>query len=69
MCEVTVSPKYQIVIPQEIREAAHITPGKKFGMMVIGKSIKIFPIIPLEELYGSAHGIDTTIEREEDREL
>jgi AbrB family looped-hinge helix DNA binding protein len=69
MSEVTVSSKYQIVIPKKIRETCNIKPGDKYGMLAIGKSVHLIKVVPMEDLFGFLPGIDPTIEREEDREL
>ena len=64
---VTVSPKYQVVIPKEIREGMDIKPGQKVQMMICKGNIVLVPLRPIEELRGSLKGIDTTIERDPDR--
>jgi AbrB family looped-hinge helix DNA binding protein len=69
MATVTVSPKFQIVIPLEIREALAIRPGQKIQMIRYNGHIVLVPMRPIEEARGSLRGIDTTIEREPDREL
>lgn len=66
---VTISPKYQIVIPKEAREALNLKPGQKVEVLVYNGQIKLIPIRPMEEMRGFAAGIDTTVEREPDREL
>jgi AbrB family looped-hinge helix DNA binding protein len=67
MPTVTVSPKYQVVIPKEVRETMGIEPGQEMAMMVYQERILLIPILPMEELRGFAKGIDTTIERDPDR--
>lgn len=67
MSTVTVSPKYQIVIPREVREAMGIRPGQKVEILQYGGQLKIVPVRPARELRGMAKGIDTTVERDEDR--
>ncbi len=64
---VTVSPKFQVVIPLRIREALGIRPGQKLQMMIYNNRIEIIPVKPIQESRGLLRGIDTTIEREEDR--
>jgi AbrB family looped-hinge helix DNA binding protein len=69
---VTVSSKYQIVIPKETREFMHIKPGDKMGVLVIGDSVHLVKYQPIEALRGSLHGmknIDYYAEREQDWEL
>ena len=67
MPAVTVSPKYQVVIPKEIREEMAIKPGQKVQMMIFKGNIVLVPLRPIEELRGFLKGIDTTIERDPDR--
>jgi len=67
MSTVTVSPKYQIVIPQEIRQKLEIKPGNKIHMMVTEGVIHLVKVRPIEEMRGIAKGMDTHIEKEKDR--
>jgi len=67
MTEVTVSPKYQIVIPKEIRESMGIVSGQKVQIMPYQGRIELVPLKPMKEMKGFLKGIDTTIVREEDR--
>ena len=68
MATVTVSPKYQIVIPREIREAMGIRPGQKVEVLRDNGIIVLVPVKDIRELRGFAKGIDTTVERDtEDR--
>ena len=67
MKAVTVSPKYQIVIPKDVREQMGIEPGQKMAVMVFQGRIQVIPLGPMEELRGFLKGIDTNIEREPDR--
>ncbi len=64
---VTVSPKYQIVIPAEVREQLNIRPGQKLRVIVYNERIELVPVIPVQEARGLLPEIDTTVEREEDR--
>lgn len=67
MSAVTVSPKYQVVIPLEIRKKMGITPGQKMQVMTYDGRIQLIPEEPIESFYGFLKGIDTTVEREDDR--
>jgi AbrB family looped-hinge helix DNA binding protein len=69
MATVTVSPKYQVVIPREIREALRLAPGQKVEVIAYDHRIELVPIRPIQEMRGFLEGIDTTVEREEDRDL
>ncbi len=64
---VTVSPKYQIVIPAEVREQLNIRPGQKLRVIVYNERIELVPVIPVQEARGLLPEMDTTVEREEDR--
>src|SRR5690606_12148639 len=67
---VTVSSKYQLVIPQEIREALDISPGQKLQFMRIGRSVRLVPVESLGDLEGAGPGMPTQGFREkEDRSL
>ena len=67
MQTVTVSPKYQVVIPKEIREALRLRPGHKMRVIEYDGRIELIPDRDISELRGFLRGIDTRIEREEDR--
>lgn len=67
MLSVTVSPKFQIVIPQAVREQLHIEAGRKLQVLVYDKRIELLPLESPQQLRGFLRGIDTTVERESDR--
>lgn len=67
MTSVRVSPKYQIVIPQEIRETMNIRPGEYMQMFVMDGRIELVPVVPIQSLRGRYKGLNTTVERDEDR--
>ncbi len=67
MTTVTVSPKFQIVIPKAIRDALNIESGQKIRVIRYQNRIELVPIKPIKSARGFLKGIDTTIEREEDR--
>lgn len=67
MVTVTVSPKYQVVIPKKIRESSGIVSGQKVQMISYCNQIQLIPIEPMENLRGFLKGIDTHVERDEDR--
>ena len=64
---VTVSPKYQVVIPQSVRDSADIKPGAKMMVVNMGGVIRLLPIKPPAAYRGIARGIDTTLANEPDR--
>lgn len=67
MTLVTVSAKYQIVIPKEIRESMGIVSGQKVQIMSYQGRIDVIPLKPMKEMRGFLKGIETTVDREEDR--
>jgi AbrB family looped-hinge helix DNA binding protein len=67
MTSVTVSPKYQVVIPKEVRESMGIVSGQKIQVLTYRNRIELIPIKPMEEMRGFLKGIDTIVEREDDR--
>jgi AbrB family looped-hinge helix DNA binding protein len=64
---VTVSPKYQVVIPARIRKSLGIKPGQKVQVILYEGRIEMIPIIPMKNARGFLEGIDTRIERDRDR--
>ena len=56
MARVTVSPKFQIVIPKEIRERYELKPGQKLALIDRGGYIALVPQRPLSELRGILKG-------------
>jgi AbrB family looped-hinge helix DNA binding protein len=64
---VTLSSKFQIVIPKAVREELGLKPGKKFHVFRYADRVELIPVRPMEEMRGFLRGIDTNIEREPDR--
>ena len=67
MDTLTISPKYQVVIPKAIRELLNLRPGQKVHAIVYNNRIELIPVQPIRRLRGFVQGIDTEIEREDDR--
>lgn len=68
MQTVTISSKYQVVIPRQIREKHNLKPGEKFILMSIGDRIEMIPERKMDDLRGVLSGMDTDPGREkEDR--
>lgn len=63
---VTVSPKFQIVIPQEVRERMKIKPGQKITFMEWKGAVVIVPVLTASEAFGFLEGQDVRYEREKD---
>lgn len=67
MNTVTVSSKFQVVIPKEIRENIGLKAGTTMEIITYGSRIELVPIQPMTKLKGMFKGINTSIDREEDR--
>ena len=67
MTTVTVSPKYQVVIPREVREELSIKPGEKMQVIKYANRIELIPVKKIKSMRGFLKGIDTGIIREKDR--
>lgn len=64
---VTISPKFQVVIPKAIRETLRLTAGQKIQIIAYGNRLELIPERPIEQMRGFLKGINTRIEPEEDR--
>mgnify|MGYP000417833057 CR=1 FL=1 len=64
---VTVSPKFQVVIPKQLRESLKLTPGQKIQVLLYEDRIELIPVRPIKKMRGFLKGIDTTVPRETDR--
>ena len=67
MATVKVSPKYQVVIPREVREALGIKAGEKVQIFLYDGRIEFVPVKSVRKMRGMLKGMDTAVEREEDR--
>lgn len=67
MTTATISPKFQVVIPQAIREALHLKPGEKLRVLRHANRVEFIPVRPIQKMRGFLKNMDTTIEREADR--
>ena len=67
MSVVLVSPKYQVVIPKLVREALNLQPGQRMQVIQYQNRIELVPLRPIQSARGFLRGIDTNVERENDR--
>ena len=67
MPAVTVSPKYQVVIPRAVRERLQLRPGQRMQVVEYEGRVELIPERDIRELRGFVKGIDTELEREGDR--
>ena len=68
MDTVTISPKFQVVIPKRVRERMSLRAGEKLEVICVDERIEMVPVRPMREMRGFLSGLDATFERErEDR--
>jgi AbrB family looped-hinge helix DNA binding protein len=71
MDTVTVSPKYQVVIPLAVRQRMHIRPGERLEVISFDDRIELIPIRPMREMRGflknlTRKGLAPSFQRDED---
>jgi AbrB family looped-hinge helix DNA binding protein len=64
---VTISPKFQVVIPRHIREQLALVPEQKVQTLMYENRIELIPIRPMKKMRGFLKGLDTRVIREKDR--
>lgn len=67
MVAVTVSPKFQVVIPLSVRKSLGIKPGQKVQVIQYGDRVELIPMKPVKQTRGFLKGINTNVQREPDR--
>jgi AbrB family looped-hinge helix DNA binding protein len=67
MTTVKISPKYQVVIPKEIRNKLKLKPGQRLQILELGDRIEFILEKNIKEARGFLKGMDTNFEREDDR--
>lgn len=67
MTTVTISPKFQIFIPRDIREKFHLSPGQKVQVFAYSNRIEVIPEKKISEMRGFLSGIDTSFDKDADR--
>ena len=65
--KVTISPKFQVVIPRSIRERLRLRPGQQVQVIPYEDRIEFIPLRPARELRGSLRGMPTDLRRDPDR--
>jgi AbrB family looped-hinge helix DNA binding protein len=66
MDAVTVSPKFQVVIPQKVREMLRIKSGQKMQVIAYNNRVVSIPVHPIQKARGSLKELETRIHREEE---
>ncbi|MCA9465858.1 MAG: AbrB/MazE/SpoVT family DNA-binding domain-containing protein [Nitrospira sp.] len=64
MAVTTISPKFQIVIPKDVREKLHLSPQQRLQVVEKGGIIFLVPEVPLKNLKGALKGLSKTDIRE-----
>jgi AbrB family looped-hinge helix DNA binding protein len=64
---VKISPKFQVVIPKEVRERLHLVAGQRMQIVAYGNRIEMIPEQKIASMRGFLAGIDTEVVRENDR--
>ena len=67
MTIVTLSPRFQIVIPKDVREHLDLEPGQKLQAIAYKGRVELIPVEPIEASRGFLRGIDTSVPRETDQ--
>ena len=67
MTVVTISSRFQVVIPKDVRERLDLKPGQKVEAIPFKGRVELIPLRPIESMRGFLKGIDTTVPREDDR--
>ena len=64
---VTISPKFQVVIPRSVRERLSLSPGQRVQALAYDGRIELIPVRPAKAMRGFLKGLDTTVRRDADR--
>lgn len=64
-----ISTKYQVVIPRKIREQFHLAPGQKVVFLPFKNSVRMVIVPSAEKAFGFLQGMDTTVERDDEKRL
>jgi AbrB family looped-hinge helix DNA binding protein len=64
---VTISSKYQVVIPRALRDHPGLRPGQKVQVIAYGNRLEVIPVRPIQAARGFLRDLDNTFEREPDR--
>ena len=64
---VRVSSKFQVVIPRRVRDSLGIRPGQRVQVLLYNNRMELVPLRPIKQLRGFLKGLDTAVERHQDR--
>ena len=61
MTSVALSPKFQVVIPKDVRKALNLVAGQRLEARVVGDHVELVPELPISAIRGMCRGIDTDV--------
>ncbi len=64
---VKVSPQFHVVFSRKVRKSLGIQPGQRLQVLVYNGRVELIPLRQMNEMRGFLRGIDTKVERDEDR--
>ena len=64
---VTISPRFQVVIPKDVRDELNLEPGQEVQAIAYNNRIELIPVRPMRRMRGFVKGIETEVPREDDR--
>lgn len=67
MSTVTVSPKFQVVIPKDVRDSIGLKVGEVLQVIQYGRRIEMIPVTSIKSMKGFLKGMSSHFQREEDR--
>ncbi|WP_419933806.1 AbrB/MazE/SpoVT family DNA-binding domain-containing protein [Candidatus Palauibacter sp.] len=67
MSIVTISSRYRVVVPRDVRDRLRLRPGQKVQVLAFDGRVQLIPLEPIEAARGFVRGIDTTVNRDRDR--
>jgi AbrB family looped-hinge helix DNA binding protein len=67
MATVTVSPKFQVVIPRDVREELGIKAGQKMQLIALDNRLELIPVRSAKSMRGFLKGLDMRVQRDIDR--
>ena len=67
MDTVTISPKFQVVIPKALRDRLKLKAGQQVQAIAYDDRIELVPVRPVKALRGALKGLDTAVPRDRDR--
>ena len=61
MTYVALSPKFQVVIPKDVRKALNLVAGQRLEARVVGDHVELVPELPISAIRGMCRGINTDV--------